>query len=736
MSKSFFWANVQKFWRLIFKAVKFPWYFCRYVILYQFAYISFNKAKLGIKAPKNLQLAIAALEKAAQISRRWNLERDISKNIMNQNDNQWRLIFKAIKLCWYLLVSITIYSQGIVRIKMANLGIDRSDNFQLAIAALEEAAQIQRHLQLAISVSKKIFDQSARIDKSFGLAEEHLSATLNELGSAYVTQAELGIDSANNLQLAIAALQESEEITRGLGLERDLSDTLNNLGNGYVRQADLGIDSANNLQLAIAAYGESAEIMRGLGLERELSATLNNLSLAYINQAKLGIDSANNLQLAIAALQESEEIRRRLGLERELSATLNNLGNGYVRQAELGIDSTNNLQLAIAALQESAEITRGLGLETDLSDTLNNLGSAYVTQAELGIDSANNLQLAIATLQESEEITRGLGLERDLSATLMNLGSAYVNQAELGIDSTNNLQLAIAALQESEEITRGLGLERDLSDTLNNLSLAYINQAKLGIDSANNLQLTIAALQESEEIRRRLGLERDLSGTLMNLGSAYIKQAELGMDSANNLQLAIAALQESKEIKRRLGLERDLSTTLNNLGFAYVTQAGDLQAIAAYREAGYTAKELYNAITNSLQAIAAYREALTYQNPTILPVDVLRTARNLGNLGFNQGDWHVALEGYQIAMTAIDYSRTQRTNQAERDKIVAESIGIYENAIQAAINLNDIATALKIVERVRAKRLVDLMATADLYQDGNIPPQIKQRLQQLDDLDN
>lgn len=34
--------------------------------------------------------------------------------------------------------------------------------------------------------------------------------------------------------------------------------TLTNLGNGYLNQAELGIDPANNLQLAIAAYGESA----------------------------------------------------------------------------------------------------------------------------------------------------------------------------------------------------------------------------------------------------------------------------------------------------------------------------------------------------------------------------------------------------------------------------------------------------------------------------------------------
>jgi CHAT domain-containing protein len=400
--------------------------------------------------------------------------------------------------------------------------------------------------------------------------------------------------------------------------------------------------------------------------------------------------------------------------------TLTNLGNAYGNQAQLGIDPANNLQLAIAAYGESGEIMRRLGLETDLSGNLTNLGNAYLIQAQLGIDPGNNLQLAIAAYGESGEIMRRLGLESLLSQTLNNQGVAYRNQAELGIDPGNNLQLAIAALQKSEQISRRLGLESLLSQTLTNLGIAYLNQAQLGIDPGNNLQRAIAAYGESGKIRRRLGLERDLSLTLMNQGNGYLNQAQLGIDPGNNLRLAIAAYGESAEISRRLGLESLLSRTLTNLGNGYLTQA-----------------QLGIDPGNNLQlAIAAYREALTYLNPTILPVDALRTARHLGNLGFNQGDWHIALEGYQIAMTAIDYSRTLRTNHAERDKIVADAIGIYENAIQAAINLNDIATALEIVERVRAKRLVDLMATADLYQGGDIPPQIQQWLQQLDDLDN
>jgi len=194
----------------------------------------------------------------------------------------------------------------------------------------------------------------------------------------------------------------------------------------------------------------------------------------------------------------------------------------------------------------------------------------------------------------------------------------------------------------------------------------------------------------------------------------------LGEQPSANLQKAIAAYDEAAKILRKLGLDKDLSSTLTNLGNAYQTQA----------ELGEEPSE------NRQKAVKCYQEALKFFRPQLLPVECLTTARALGSLGFQQGDWQMALEGYRDAMAAVDYSRTQRVSSTERQEVVAKSIYIYENAIQAAINLQDIPTALEIVERVRAKRLVDLLATADLYQNGDMPEPVRQYLQQLNDLDD
>jgi len=280
-----------------------------------------------------------------------------------------------------------------------------------------------------------------------------------------------------------------------------------------------------------------------------------------------------------------------------------------------------------------------------------------------------------------------------------------------------NLAIAVYGYEFCAATERQPGLERDLAGTLNNLGIAYRTQAELGKEPVANLERAIAAYTEATTIRRQPGLERDLARTLTNLGVAYSTQAELGKEPVANLERAIAAYTEATTIRRQPGLERDLAQTLTNLGVAYSTQA----------ELG---KE---PVANLERAIANYREALSFLNPALLPADTLITGRNLGNLGFQQGWWDIALEGYTVAVEAVEQSRAWATSEALRQEIVRESIGVYENLIQAAVNQGDLSLALRTVERSRSKRLADLIAVGDLYADGRVPPEIQAWYQQVKD---
>jgi CHAT domain-containing protein/tetratricopeptide (TPR) repeat protein len=542
--------------------------------------------------------------------------------------------------------------------------------------------------------------------------------TLNNLGNAYLTLAQIGDNSAVNLNKAIEVYDEAAGIRRGLNLERDLSQTLTNLGNAYLTLAEIGDNSAVNLNKAIEVYDEAAGIRRGLKLERDLSSTLNNLGVAYRTLAEIGDNSAVNLNKAIEVYDEAAGISRGLNLERDLSQTLTNLGNAYLTLAEIGDNSAVNLNKAIEVYDEAAGIRRGLNLERDLSSTLNNLGNAYLTLAEIGDNSAVNLNKAIEVYDEAAGIFRGLNLERDLSSTLNNLGVAYLTLAQIGDNSAVNLNKAIEVYDEAAGIFRGLKLERDLSYTLTNLGNAYCTLAEIGDNSAVNLNKAIEVYDEAAGIFRGLNLERDLSDTLNNLGNAYLTLAEIGDNSALNLNKAIEVYKEAAGIRRGLNLERDLSQTLTNLGVAYRTLAeiGD------------------NSAVNLNKAIEVYRQALTFFQPTLIPTDCRKTGNNLGNLAFKQGWWEIALEGYEPAIQAVEKSRNWAKTDQERQNILADAIGIYDKALQCYINLKRYDQALLLTERARSRHLVELMYSNDLYSSGEIPPEIKELLRQYESI--
>ncbi len=72
----------------------------------------------------------------------------------------------------------------------------------------------------------------------------------------------MGKEPVANRERAINAYTEATTIFRQLGLERDLAETLNNLGIAYLNQAELGKEPVANLERAIAAYTEATTIFR------------------------------------------------------------------------------------------------------------------------------------------------------------------------------------------------------------------------------------------------------------------------------------------------------------------------------------------------------------------------------------------------------------------------------------------------------------------------------------------
>ena len=130
-------------------------------------------------------------------------------------------------------------------------------------------------------------------------------------------------------------------------------------------------------------------------------------------------------------------------------------------------------------------------------------------------------------------------------------------------------------------------------------------------------------------------------------------------------------------------------------------------------------------------AISYYQCALEIYSSQSNPVSCLTVANNLGYLSFQEENWQQAINAYITAIEAIEQSREWASNDYNKQEIISNAIYVYKNIVQACINIGQLDKALEFVERGKARNLVDLLATRDLYPKGNIPQQVIARLDDL-----
>jgi CHAT domain-containing protein len=338
----------------------------------------------------------------------------------------------------------------------------------------------------------------------------------------------------------------------------------------------------------------------------------------------------------------------------------------------------------------------------DSARVLTRFGSV-IAEFPLG-DRAQNVEEAIACHQTALQV-----ITRDTKPKLWGdtqnaLAITYCNRIKG--DQAENLENAIDAFEKASQVlTREVSPEQ-WSKIQNNLGNAY--RDRIWGDKAENLEQAIAAHQNALQVRTREVSPDKWAMTQLNLGADYRKR--LKGDKAENLEIAIACYQQALQVYTSQKFPKDWADVHNNLGNVYLD------------------REQFSS------AISCYRAALEIFTPTDFPQSCFRTGASMGYAAFQTQLWSEAIEGYSLAIEAVETSRTWASSESRRQEILEEAIEVYENLVQACINAGQLEKAIETVERSRSKRLVDLMASNDLYQSGEIPPEVKELLQQFDDL--
>jgi CHAT domain-containing protein len=499
-----------------------------------------------------------------------------------------------------------------------------------------------------------------------------------------------------NIEVAISAYKSSLSIFNKERYASAWAMTQNKLASAYKDR--IRGDRAENIELAIAAYKLALEVYTRDDFPTDWASTQSNLADAYYK--RIQGDFAENIEAEIVACNLALEVYTRNDSPEMWAERQHNLAAAYSER--IRGDRTENIELGIRACYLALEIYTRDDFPTDWASTLYNLANNY--QKRIRGDRAENIESAIVAYNLALEVFTRDDFPEKWALIQNDLAVAYSER--IRGDRAENIESAIVACNLALKLRTRDDFPADWAMTQNNLAAAY--QKRIRGDRAENIEAAIASHNLALEVYTRDDFPDKWALIQNNLTAAYSEH--IRGDRAENTEAALVACNLALEVFTRNDFPADWAMAQNNLASAYNNRIRGDRA------------------ENIELAIAAYNLALEVYTPSALPQGYLHTGLGLGNLGFMEGMWEIAVEGYEKAIEAVEYLRVQSLDEKRREEIHASAIGVYSNIVQAYVNLAQYDKAMEYVDRSRSQRLVELMASNDLYRDGNIPEEVRVKL--------
>jgi len=508
--------------------------------------------------------------------------------------------------------------------------------------------------------------------------------SLDNLGIAYY--------SLGEYEKAITYHKKSLAIDRKIKNRQGEAASLGNLGNAY--------EALGKYELAIAKYKESLAIQVEIEDRPGEAKSLGNLGLPYY--------SLGEYEQAITYHEKSLAIKQEIKDIRGEANSLGNLGNAY--------EAMGQYEQAIAKYKQQLKICQKIEDRCGEASSLGNLGIVYKSLGEY--------EKAITYHKKSLAIKQKIKDRQGEANSHGSLGNVYY--------SLGKYEQAIAKYKESLAILVKIKDRRGEAASLGNLGSAY--------ESLGEYEQAIAYHKKSLAIDQKIKNRQGEANSLGSLGIAYY--------SLGQHERAITFHEQSLDIKQKIKDRCGEADSLGNLGNVYASLGKYEQAITYYKkslaikqkikdrqgEAGSLNNigDAYRELQQREKAIKNFRDCLKIATPKTMPPVCFTAGGNLGDIGFTQGDWQLALEGYEPAMQAVEQLRKGSTTDKRRQEIIKQAISVYANAVQCYINLKQYDKAVETADRSRSRHLADLFASKDLYPQGEIPPEVEEyyRLQQ------
>ncbi|MEG5061634.1 CHAT domain-containing protein [Microcoleus sp. A2-C5] len=432
-----------------------------------------------------------------------------------------------------------------------------------------------------------------------------------------------------------------------------------------------------------------------LGLAREMEIIAQDL--ATIGESKKNI-FFKELSFRIGVIsqivefcgRQSQVIDQCIALDKMIITTMNSDGNLHQVYQVL----ENNLNKLDDSLGRMFGIWAGIFLSTAEPEIAKVIAEAICDFSRLlqrfsKGDRGSNIEIAIAGYKAALNFYEENEKEK-LEKLKNELASAY-RQRSRGSAEENNQQ-AIKYQRESLEIVSKFHKiqEETIRQISNNFELCNLNGAYLLPDSENILVPPSWSL-------------------------IYLYWEENKFDKTNNFDVIIEVSEQVIESYPRNQYPEIWAAIKANQGYAH------------HRRNNYIPQELID----SVEAIYCYKDALKIYKPSTHPIDCFRIGLNLGSLGFSNKLWEYAIRGYGTAISTVEKGRDWSNSIIEKREILEDCIDVYAKIVKAYIKHNKPRKAIEYVERSKARHLVELLATRDLYPKGDIPETVINELSRL-----
>jgi CHAT domain-containing protein len=286
---------------------------------------------------------------------------------------------------------------------------------------------------------------------------------------------------------------------------------------------------------------------------------------------------------------------------------------------------------------------------------------------------------------------RWADIQNNLANTYNDLANIYRERIEK--NPAANQERAIACCCNALYVYFRFSRREAWARTQNNLALIY--KDRICGNPANNLEKAIDCCENALKFYTRGASSltehhRWQWATIQSNLSMMFRNRIYG-EKPKNLEQALVYCKNALQVFTRKAFPLGWADTQHNLGLIH----RDLGQID--------------------EAISYFQSALEIFKPHTFPLKCLMSGGNLGNTAFADQRWAKAIEGYDVAIKAVEQSRIWSSNDTRRKEITSEAMEVYVKAVQACINDCKPDKAIEYVERSKVRNLVELLANKDLY---------------------